>query len=125
MISPTQTRDIIESRIFVPLGITTQWSQYIGNSIDLYGDDISTSTYSSSSNLTVVPANYINTDQIFFQFGDLEAGNQDLILRPTSSTVAIKDKIVYLGTPYMVKALKDYVLSDTSLFIAIRCVEFI
>jgi hypothetical protein len=125
MISPTQTRDIIEERIFVPLGMTAIYAPLIGTSVDIYGDNVSSSMYGSSSNLTVVPANYVNTNQVFFDFGNVEKGSQDLIIRPTSSTVNIGDKVIYLNTPYMVKALKDYVLSDTSIFIALRCVEFI
>lgn len=125
MIDPISTKEIIEERIFVPLGITALYSPYIGTSVDIYGDNVSTSSFGTQINLTVVPANYINTDQQFFQFGDLQKGDQDLIVRPTQTQVVIKDKITYLGSDYMVKAVKNYVLSDTSIFIALRCVEFI
>jgi hypothetical protein len=124
MIDPIQTRDIIEERIFVPLGMNTLWSKYIGTSIDIYGDDVSTSVFDTATTLVVVPANYVNTNQIFFQFGDLEKGNQDLIVRP-GTDINIKDKVVYQDMPYMVKALKDYVFGSTSIFIAIRCVEIL
>lgn len=124
MIDPISTKDIIEERIFVPLGMTALWSVYIDGSTDIYGDNVATSSFGSQTNLTVVPANYINTNQVFFQFGDLQKGDQDLIVRP-GTAIGIKDKIVYNGANYMVKALKNYVLSDTSIFIAIRCVEII
>ena len=124
MIDPIQTQQIIEERIFVPLGMTVLWSAYIGTSIDDHGDDMSNPLFVTATNLTVVPANYVNTNQVFFQFGDLEKGDQDLIVRP-GTLINIKDKIVYQGLPYIVKALKDYVFGSTSIFIAIRCVEIL
>lgn len=124
MIDPISTKEIIEQRIFTPLGMTAVWSVYIDGSTDIYGDNVSTSSFGTPSNLTVVPANYVNTNQVFFQFGDLQKGDQDLIVRP-GTPINIKDKIVYNNSTYMVKQLKNYVLSDTSIFIALRCVEFI
>lgn len=124
MISPTQTRDIIEERIFVPLGTNSLMSSYLDSTSDMYGDDTNPLNYDSTTNLVLVPANYVNTDQQFFQFGDLEKGAQDFIVRPTT-IINIKDKVIYGGVTYYVKATKNYVLGDTSIFTAIHCVEFL
>ena len=124
MISPIDTKDIIEAKIFVPLGTTALWSVYLGPSTDMYGDDVISSQFAASTSLTVVPANYVNTDQIFFQFGNLQKGEQDFIARP-GIDIYINDKLSFQGTNYKVKAIKDYVLSDVTIFRALRCVEFI
>lgn len=124
MISPIATKQIIESKIFIPLGTTALWSTYIDSSTDNYGDDITGNTFNTATDLTVVPSEYANTTQNFFQFGDLQKGEQDFVIRPLTD-IHIKDKIVYGNKSYMVKELKEYILGDTSILIAIRCVEFI
>lgn len=124
MLDATQAQTIIEERIFGSFKTTAILSSYIANSTDIYGDNVDSSTYSVGVNIDVVPANYINTKQVFFQFGDLQKGEQDLVLH-YNQPIHIKDKITFNGADYMVKEIKEYDMNGTTLLIAIRIVELL
>ena len=122
MTSPTDMKDIIEARIFLVWGTTAVYSSLVAPSVDTYGDV--TPSWGTASSITVVPANAYNTYEAFFQFGNLEKGDQDILLRPTQS-VQVGDKVVLNSNTYRVKTFKLYAADSVDIVIAARLTEII
>ena len=122
MTSPTDMRDIIEEKIFNFLGTTAVYSSLLNPSVDTYGDYVP--SWGTASSITIVPANAYNTYEAFFQFGNLEKGDQDILLRPTQS-VQVGDKVVLSGNTYRVKTFKLYSADGVDIVIAARLVEIL
>lgn len=122
MTSPTDMKDIVEEKIFLFLGTSATYSALVAPSVDSYGD--STPSWGTASSIIVVPANAYNTFEAFFQFGNLEKGDQDILLRPTQ-TVNVGDKVVLNSTTYRVKNFKLYSADGVDIVIAARLTEIL
>ena len=124
MVNATQIQSTINTRIFSgTLATTALYSSLVVGSLNMYGDAL-TSSYTTASTIIVVPADAFNTKEFFFMFGNMQKGDQDILLKPDQA-VEIGDKIVLAGSTYRVKLPKTYYAGATPLFTAVRLTEFI
>jgi hypothetical protein len=128
----TWIRNVIEARVFVPYGFDVLYAPLIAPSLNEWGDNVKQIgltpwNLASSSTIHVCPANAFNTQEIFYQFGNLEKGDQDILIRPTQS-FGVGDLIITTtGTvgSYRVKKFSDYVVGDVNIFYYVRLNEII
>lgn len=123
-----QVKDLIENRVFVPWGINVVYAPATSSSINEWGDKLQSWNMSSSSSIRVVPANAFNTKEIFYQFGNLEKGDQDILIRPTQS-FEVGDLIITsngVTASYRIKKFSAYPpMTTTPSFYYVRLNEVI
>lgn len=108
-------RNKIQNRIFGSIASTGTIIN-ISSSTDKWGDR--TSSVSSSSSVSIVPYNMFSREE-FVSFGDLHAGELDIIL-PYTTTVGVDDLIDYDGSRYVIKEFEKYPYQGGVLAYAVR-----
>ncbi|HEY9702083.1 MAG TPA: hypothetical protein V6C58_06540 [Allocoleopsis sp.] len=124
MVNAESVRTKVENKIFQALGSSALWASQITPSLNKWGDDVNTSQFSSDASITIVPYYLLDSNQEFFDFGDLEKGEMDIAMRYNSG-VSINDRITFNSKLYKVKAIEDYILKDVSLVKIARLSEFL
>ena len=116
----TSFQNKIENRIFQNFGssITITNSSIIR---DKWGDS---STVSSTVVSTLgVPFNFISDTSSYEPFGDLSAGEMDMMLRYNETLDCEDYRITFDGIPYLVKRIEKYPFAGGNLALAVRLVR--
>jgi hypothetical protein len=116
----TSFQNKIENRIFRNFGSNITITN-LTTTTDKWGDS---STLSSTVVSTQgVPFNFISDTSSYEPFGDLSAGEMDMMLR-YSETLACEDyRITYDSIPYLVKKIEKYPFANGNLALAVRLVR--
>lgn len=124
MVNGTDVKDIIETRVFPLFGVSCTYSSLLTSSttISSYGD--ATMVWATGVPITVCPANAYNTYEKFYEFGDLQKGDQDILLLP-SQNVQVWDKVTLNSINYRVKDFKEYHMDGTFVVTVARLVELL
>lgn len=122
MVNTDSIRNKIEAKVFTALGSTALRASLIDGSNDKWGDE--TDTFGTDTSITIVPWSYLNLNEDFFDFGDLEKGEVDVAVR-YSQALFIGDKITWNSKYYRVKNVEDFYVKDANLVRVARLKEII
>jgi hypothetical protein len=78
-----------------------------------------------SSTLQIALANVFNTKEMFYMFGNLEKGDQDILIQADQTIPGIGDYIGLNGGDYRVKLVRDYYIGSTNVVTFCRITEII
>ena len=130
MVTAISVKNQIDSKIFNGMFKTTAvYASLLTPSLNIYGDNlrIGLSAYnlSGSSNLVIALANVFNTKETFYMFGNLEKGDQDILIQADQITPGIGDYIGFNYGDYRVKMVKEYHIGSTNVVTFCRITELI
>lgn len=109
MVSVTNIRNKIETRIFDGIGSSAEYYASSTRTDNEYGDV--TETFDTPVSITIVPWNNMYSQQSFESFGVLEKGEVDIALK-YDQTISVYDKIVYDSRTFRVKQVDNYNIKD-------------
>lgn len=84
---------------------------------DKWGD--ASNNYTTGTTTTFVPYNNIDTRMNYQPFGDLQEGEMDSVF-PYTTTIVVKDKVLFNSVNYEVKMIERYPFMDGNLALAVR-----
>jgi hypothetical protein len=118
LLSSIQSR--IENKIFSRLGSIVVRTPYTSQVVDKWGD--ATITSGSSENVTAVPYNYLQNNEMFEKFGELVDG-ETLMAFKHNQGLNINDVITFDGKTFIIKEITKFPLSDGNVLKVARLTE--